>query len=133
MERLHTLGIDADDDFGRQLIRRSRAVCQDCTIAEILHFTEAKAKYRGIQKSLTGFLLTAVPACLTGESFRLYRQAEIAKAAAERQSWVQMRSDAERTLSSREGREGWEIENAESALQWLRDQQPWVFDREYTN
>jgi hypothetical protein len=132
MERLRTFGIDADDDFGRQLIRRSRAVCQDCTIAEILHFTDTKAKYRGIQKSLTGFLLTAVPACLTGESFRLYRQAEIAKAAAERQSWLEMRSDAERTLSSREGREGWEIDNAESALQWLREEQPWVFDREYT-
>lgn len=131
MEHLRTFGIDADDDFGRQLIRRSRTVCQDCTIAEILHFTDAKAKYRGIHKSLTGFLLTAVPACLTGESFRLHRQAEIAKAAAERQSWLEMRSDAERILSSREDREGWEIDNAESALQWLREEQPWVFDREY--
>jgi hypothetical protein len=128
LERLFTLGIATDDDFAYKLIRQSRAVCQDSTIAEILHFTEVKAQYRGIQKSLTGFLLTAVPACLTGESFRLYRQAEIARAAAERQSWIEMRSDAERTLNCRDNREKWEIDNAESALQWLHEHQPWVFD-----
>jgi hypothetical protein len=127
---LHSIGIDADDDFARQLIRRSRAVCQDSTIAEILHFTEAKAKYRGIQKSLTGFLLTAVPVCLTGESFRLYRQAEMARAAAERESWIQMRSQAELTVNAPEGREAWEIDNAESTLKWLREYQPWVFKGE---
>lgn len=129
IEQLGALGIDADDDFSRQLIRRSRAVCQDVTISEILHFTEAKAKYRGIQKSLTGFLLTAVPRCLTGESFRLYRQAEIARMAADRQSWIELRSEAEQILNSRQGREAWEIDNAESTLQWLRERQPWVFDQ----
>jgi hypothetical protein len=133
MEHLRTMGIDADDDFGRQLIRRSRAVSQDVTISEIIHFTEAKATYRGIQKSLTGFLLTAVPACLTGESFRLYRHAEIARAAAERQSWIEMRSEAERTLNYRQDREAWEIENAESTLQWLHEHQQWVFDPEHAS
>jgi hypothetical protein len=124
---LHTIGINADDDFARQLLRRSRAVCEDSTIAEILHFTEAKAKYRGIQKSLTGFLLTAVPVCLMGESLRLYRQAELVRAAAERESWIQMRSEAELAVNAPEGREAWEIENAESTLKWLREHQPWVF------
>jgi hypothetical protein len=130
-QHLHNIGIDADDDFAHQLVGRSRAVCQDATIAEILHFTEAKASYRGIQKSLTGFLLTAVPVCLTGESFRLYRQAELARAAAERDSWIQMRSDAERILSAPQGRETWEIENAESTPEWLREQQPWLFNAQH--
>jgi hypothetical protein len=131
MKHLHNIGIAADDDFAHELVRRSRAVCHDVTIMEILHFTEAKARYRGIQKSLTGFLLTAVPVCLTGESFRLYRQAELARAAAERQSWIQMRSDAEQTLNSPQGREAWEIDNAESTLKWLREQQPWVFNAQH--
>ena len=66
MEQLHAIGIDADDEFGRQLIRRSRAGYPDITISEIVHFTQVKARYRGIQKSLTSFLLTAVPACFDG-------------------------------------------------------------------
>ncbi len=114
MEQLHGIGIDADDEFGLQLIRRSRAGCPDVTISEIVHFTQVKARYRGVHKSLTGFLLTAVPACLMGESFRLYRQAEIARVASERQAWIEMRSEAEQTLNSRKGRESWEIDNAES-------------------
>ena len=65
-----------------------------------------------------------------GESFRLFRQAEIGRAAAERQAWIEMRSEAEQTLNSREGRESWEIDNAQNTLQWLREQQPWVFDQQ---
>jgi hypothetical protein len=41
-----------------------------------------------------------------------------------------MRSQAELTVNAPEGREAWEIDNAESTLKWLREYQPWVFKGE---
>ena len=127
---LRRLIADVDDAFVRELLRRSREACPDCTVTEIGHWAAVKARFRGIRSSFTGFLLTAVPHCLTGESFRQYREAESQKIEAEREHWRTERREAEAVLNSREGKEEWEIEGAETTLNWLREYHPWLFQEE---
>jgi hypothetical protein len=70
-----------DDDVAHSMLARCQAVAPDCTPAEIIHFVHEKGKLirqdrtRRITSPL-GFLLTAVPKCLTGETFERYRNQE---------------------------------------------------------
>jgi predicted transcriptional regulator len=78
-----------DDAVVHRLIRSCRQQAADCTEAEIIHFIDNKGSLvrdrdnRGY--SPLGFLLAAVPKCLSGEPFRRYRQ-DRARAEAERQA-----------------------------------------------
>src|SRR5215469_4768233 len=67
--------------MGIHLLSRCRAVAPDCTSAEIVHFVHEKGLLirQDRNKRITnpiGFLLTAVPKCLTGETFEHYRNQE---------------------------------------------------------
>jgi hypothetical protein len=67
----------AEDDVARRLITECRRRAGDATIDEISEFLEQKARFavRNPQiRNPTGFLLTAVPLCFQGESFRIFRQ-----------------------------------------------------------
>jgi hypothetical protein len=64
-----------DDDAARRLSRECRRRAPDATDEEILHFIHLKAQTPGIRLPI-GFLLTAVPRCFEGESFRQYRREE---------------------------------------------------------
>ncbi len=60
------------------LIKNCRQQAADCTEEEIIHFIKEKAllvqaRHSRIYNPI-GFLLTAVPKCLAGEAFRLYRE-----------------------------------------------------------
>src|SRR5207245_2506257 len=67
----------ADDDVARRLITNCRRAAPDATTEEISGFVQQKARFamRNPQiRNPTGFLLTAVPLCFEGESFRIFRQ-----------------------------------------------------------
>jgi hypothetical protein len=67
----------ADDDVARRLITDCRRPAPDATIEEITGFIQQKARFamRNPQiRNPVGFLLTAVPLCFEGESFRIFRQ-----------------------------------------------------------
>jgi predicted transcriptional regulator len=67
----------ADDDVARRLITDCRRVAPDAKIEEISGFVQQKARFamRNPQiRNPIGFLLTAVPLCFEGESFRIFRQ-----------------------------------------------------------
>jgi len=84
-----------DDDVIQQLIKACRMNAPDCTADEICHFIAEKAKLINRRTSNpAGFLLTIVPKCFAGESFRTFR----AKAARKPQAQtVQPISDEEYT------------------------------------
>jgi hypothetical protein len=70
-----------DDVVAYYLLSRCRAVAPDCTSTEITHFVHEKGLLirQDRNKRITnpiGFLLTAVPRCLTGETFEHYRSQE---------------------------------------------------------
>jgi predicted transcriptional regulator len=67
---------DVDDDAVTLLIDRCKAHAADCTAEEIVHFLRRKTELLAHASigNPTGFLLTAVPKCFTGESFRLFRE-----------------------------------------------------------
>jgi hypothetical protein len=64
-----------DQDAVVQLIRSCRREAPDCTEDEIVHFAQTKGRLlkNGSIQNPIGFLLTAVPKCFTGESFREFR------------------------------------------------------------
>jgi predicted transcriptional regulator len=67
----------ADDDVARRLITECRRRAGDATVDEITEFLQQKARFavRNPQiRNPTGFLLTAVPICFEGESFRNFRK-----------------------------------------------------------
>jgi predicted transcriptional regulator len=76
-----------DDDIIDRLIRNCRQQAPDCTEEEIIHFIEEKGSLVQVRDSRIyspiGFLLTAVPKCLSGEAFRYYRAEEITRRQAE--------------------------------------------------
>jgi hypothetical protein len=87
-----------DDDVAYHLLSRCRAVAPDCTSAEIIHFVHEKGSLiqQDRNKRITspmGFLLTAVPKCLTGETFERYRNQE--RIRLERERLQQERHQAE--------------------------------------
>jgi hypothetical protein len=87
-----------DDDVAHKLFTRCRTAAPDCTPAEIIHFVHEKGnlirqdRTRRIASPM-GFLLTAVPKCLTGETFEHYRDQE--RIRLEKQRLLQERQQAE--------------------------------------
>ncbi len=67
-----------DDDVLHRLTLSCRRVAPDCTDQEIIHFIREKGCMvrTGRISNPIGFLLTAVPKCFLGETFRLYRAEE---------------------------------------------------------
>lgn len=63
---------DVDDDAASQLWRRCTENAPDASPEEVSHFIHLKASKTGIRTPL-GFLLTAVPKCFVGDSFRQFR------------------------------------------------------------
>ena len=65
-----------DDDVLTRLIANSRLATPDSTEDEIIHFIEEKGAIvrAGRIHNPIGFLLTAVPKCFSGETFRFYRE-----------------------------------------------------------
>lgn len=64
---------DTDDDAAISLWHRCRQNAPDAAAAEIAHFIHLKAGKPGIRMPL-GFLLTAVPKCFLGDSYRQFRE-----------------------------------------------------------
>ena len=62
---------DVDDDAARQLWERCRAQEPAAGVSEVVHFIHLKAGKPGIRMPL-GFLLTAVPKCFLGDSYRQF-------------------------------------------------------------
>jgi hypothetical protein len=63
---------DVDDDAASQLWRRCTDNAPDASPEEVAHFVHLKASKTGIRTPF-GFLLTAVPKCFIGDSFRQFR------------------------------------------------------------
>ena len=63
---------DVDDDGAAALWRRCLEQAPDARLEEIVHFIHLKAGKPGIRVPL-GFLLTAVPKCFKGDSYRQFR------------------------------------------------------------
>ena len=87
-----------DDDLAQNLLARCCSVAPDCTMAEIIHFVHEKGLLirqdrTGRITSPMGFLLTAVPKCLTGETFERFRNQE--RSRREQQQLLQERQQAE--------------------------------------
>jgi len=76
---------DVDDEAALQLWRRCRENAPDARPDEVAHFIQLKAGKSGIRMPL-GFLLTAVPKCFIGDSFRQFRaeRAQTIESAAQR-------------------------------------------------
>jgi predicted transcriptional regulator len=76
-----------DDDVVDRLIRNCKHQAPDCTIEEIIHFIEEKGSLVRVKDSRIyspiGFLLTAVPKCLSGDAFRFYREEQMKRREAE--------------------------------------------------
>lgn len=71
---LHRHVPDVDDDAASDLWRRCRDNAPDARVEEVVHFIHLKAGKPGIRIPL-GFLLTAVPKCFKGDSYRQFRAA----------------------------------------------------------
>jgi predicted transcriptional regulator len=67
-----------DDDIVNRFLTACRQQTADCTEAEIIHFIHEKGTLVRVRDSRIynpiGFLVTAVPKCLSAEAFRLYRE-----------------------------------------------------------
>ena len=76
-----------DDDIVDRLIKNCKQQAPDCTEEEIIHFIEEKGSLVRVKDSRIyspiGFLLTAVPKCLSGEAFRFHREEEMKRREAE--------------------------------------------------
>jgi hypothetical protein len=64
---------DVDDEAAALLWQRCRANAPAASAGEIVHFIHLKAGKPGIRMPL-GFLLTAVPKCFLGDSYRQFRE-----------------------------------------------------------
>jgi len=64
---------DVDDDAALLLWQRCRTNAPAAETSEIVHFIHLKAGKPGIRMPL-GFLLTAVPKCFLGDSYRQFRE-----------------------------------------------------------
>jgi hypothetical protein len=74
-----------DDDVLKRLTETCRNAASDCTSDEIVHFIREKAALirAGRISNPIGFLLTAVPKCFSGDTFRFYRAEQIRRREAE--------------------------------------------------
>jgi len=64
---------DVDDEGAALLWQRCRQNASQATADEVIHFIHLKAGKPGIRMPL-GFLLTAVPKCFLGDSYRQFRE-----------------------------------------------------------
>jgi len=64
---------DVDDDAAAELWSRCLEHAPSAQIEELVHFIDLKAGKPGIRMPL-GFLLTAVPKCFQGDSYRQFRE-----------------------------------------------------------
>jgi hypothetical protein len=64
---------DVDDDAAAELWNRCRGNAPGAEIAEVVHFVDLKAGKPGIRMPL-GFLLSTVPKCFAGDSYRQFRE-----------------------------------------------------------
>jgi hypothetical protein len=74
-----------DDDVLKRLTQTCRNAASDCTDDEIVHFIREKAVLirAGRISNPIGFLLTAVPKCFSGDTFRFYRAEQVRRREAE--------------------------------------------------
>jgi hypothetical protein len=65
-----------DDDVLQSLTASCKQAAPDCTDDEIVHFISEKGAMvrAGRINNPIGFLLTAVPKCFSGDTFRLFRE-----------------------------------------------------------
>ena len=94
-----------DDDAALRITIACRQKVPDATDKEIAHFilstTERLRGNRRIE-NLIGLLITQVPRCFQGASFRLYRAAEERRIAAEREAWQAIINDPQSSAPERE-------------------------------
>jgi hypothetical protein len=93
----------SDDDAVNRLVESCRKITPDATEEEIVHFLQIEAaRVRNNSRIFnpTGFLLTSVPKCFAGESFRRYRdEVRRQRDAADRQrqlqeqDWLRLRNE----------------------------------------
>ena len=91
----------ADDDAARRIYVKCREKSPDATEEEISYFVRVQAKricnMRGIDNPL-GLVITQVPKCFEGESFRQFREAEKKRRESESQQRQEWRKEAEALL-----------------------------------
>ena len=90
-----------DDDAARRIYTKCREKSPDATEEEVSYFVKIQAKricnMRGIDNPL-GLLITQVPKCFEGESFRQFREAEKTRRESESQRRQEWRRQAEALL-----------------------------------
>jgi hypothetical protein len=74
IDTLRLYAATVDDVAVQKLFHSCQSRAADCTTEEILHFIHQKAATMQNIKNPLGFLLTAVPRCFEGESFRQFRK-----------------------------------------------------------
>jgi hypothetical protein len=90
-----------DDDAIARIASESRRAVPDLTNTEIawaVTLTSSRIRLMRNLKNPVGMLITQVPRCFVGESFRLYREAERQRQEAERREQDQWRAEARRLL-----------------------------------
>ena len=88
---------DVDDDAAAELWHRCRENAPAAEIPEVVHFVDLKAGKPGIRMPL-GFLLSTVPKCFAGDSYRQFREE---REALRRAGQVRDRQFAEESLEAR--------------------------------
>lgn len=104
-----------DDDAVRRIVDECRRRAVDATDEEIATFVRLTAGRIHRMPGLTnpvGMLITQVPKCFEGESFRQFRQIEGQRREAEARRNAELRADAERILA--------DAAAEESERQWAR-------------
>jgi hypothetical protein len=100
----NTIGT-VDDDVARRLITECRRRAPDATVDEIREFIQEKATLAMRNPHIrnpSGFLITAVPLCFEGESFRILRNS---REEAKRQEKADMQTTAKTILEAPESSE----------------------------
>jgi len=92
-----------DDDAVHRLLAGCRAAAADASDEEIAHFVLAQgARFRRMRtvENLMGLLITQVPKCFTGASFRQFRAAERQRREAEERQREEWRREAQAILDN---------------------------------
>ena len=100
----------ADDDAARRIVANCRQVAPDATDEELADLTRLTARRLRSMRNLTnpmGLLIIQVAKCFGGESFRLYRQSEIARKEEEIASSVRIANAVLMDVDSSEDQRNW--------------------------
>jgi hypothetical protein len=86
-----------DDEAATFLWNDCRRKVPDCTVEEVLHFTEVKAATINVGRiqNPTGFLLVTVPKCFEGQAFKAFREQERRRKAEQERREVEERRKAQ--------------------------------------